>query len=218
MRKIALVFVACAICASCGSAGQDPQSEKKAIEFPSTFRVESNYAPGEDIIVSKDGSNYNLFFDKEAAVFFDDGEVEPQSVLKGQTIYVEGGIENGKIKATRLVITEWPAGHREKGRDVTIDPKVVPEMVSKYLSEKHGEFGVGRNTVWTKRPRVGNPPPGRLMDTYQHGTMLMVITYDEMESSRTFNVLITPGPQSPASWSGTINSDGSIEEFLYEKP
>ncbi|HNY60689.1 MAG TPA: hypothetical protein PL190_00225 [Caldisericia bacterium] len=217
MRKIALVFVACALLASCGQAGQNPEPEKKTLEFPSTFKVESKYTPGEDIVVSKEGSNYNMFLGEDAKVFFDDKEVEAQSILKGQTIYVEGGLENGKIKATRLVITEWP-GHKEKGKDIIIDPKIVPEMVSQYLSEKHSEFGVGRNTVWTKKAKLGNPPPGRLMDTYQYGTMLMVVTYDEMEDSRSFTVLITPGSQSPASWSGTINSDGSIEEFLYEKP
>ena len=209
MKKLSLIcLISVLFFTGCGDTQKSV--DKKQVDFPSTFKViEVLKSKNTQLSVEKDGARYTLIMDDKTDVFYNEKKVQNESILKNQTIYVEG--KSDSFYAQKIVITEWP-GRYEKGPEVIIEAKNVPGIISKYLSQKHPQFGVKDNTDWEPLKKPSNTPSNSRMDLYQNGLYLLIVKYDETKGPKTFTVLLAPSMESEATWSGKIGTDGRISE------
>ncbi len=217
MRKIILFSILFALTFSavaCGS--QEQKDETASFVFPSTVKLQEIIKSDNwQLSVEKEGKTQTLLLDSQAQIFYNEKSVMKESLAKGQTLYVEGYSKDGLSYADKIIITDWP-GRTEKGPDVTINPKTVPNKISAYLEQNRPEMGIGESTNWLPMKNPPKTPPGAVMDIYQNAQFLLVVKYDEGNKPKSFTVILTPSIESPALWSGRIETDGKITETLYE--
>jgi len=214
MRKILVTVAILIFFTSCG--GKDKPEKESNLQFPVNVLL-LQVMGSDQIRVDKDGIETTILIGKEAKIIFNEKEVERVSLTAGQRLYIEGGLIEDNLQASKIVITEWP-GNRIKGKDILIDIKNISTMISGYLEKNRPIMGFNAADYWepvtTKIPTL---PQGRKMSHFINGTNLMIVTYDDLQYPE-FTVLINKAGSEMATWSGTVHSDGYIEEFSYEGP
>ncbi len=217
MRKILMLMVVLALAVSVVACGAEKQKEEaESFVFPANVKLQEVIkSENWQLSVEKNGKTHTLLLDSQAQVYYNDKSVMKESLLKDQSLYVEGYSKDGFDFAEKIIITNWP-GRTTKGPDVTIDPKTVPNKISEFLSSNHPELGIANSTNWLPMKNPPKTPPGSVMDIYQNAQFLLVVKYDEGTKPKSFTVILTPSIESPALWSGRIETDGNITEILYE--
>lgn len=217
MRKISMLLVVLALAVSVAACGAEkPKEEAEGFAFPANVKLQEIIkSENWQMSVEKDEKTHTLLLDSQAQIYYNDKSVMKESLLKDQTLYVEGYTKDGIAFAQKIVITNWP-GRTTKGPDMTIDPKTVPYKISEFLSSNRPELGIANSTKWVQMKNPPKTPPGTVMDIYQNPQFLLVVKYDEGNKPKSFTVILTPSIESPALWSGRIETDGKITEILYE--
>jgi hypothetical protein len=217
MRKIFLILVVLILAVSVNACGEKmPEKEAESFIFPANVELQEIIKSDNwQLSVQKDNKTYTLHLDTQAQVFYNDKAVMKESLTNSQTLYIEGYSKDGLAFAQKLVITNWP-GKTSKGPDVKLDPKSVPNKISAYLEQNRPELGVVDSTVWRQMKNPPKTPPGTVMEIYQNVNFLLVVKYEDGEKPKSFTVILTPSIESPALWSGRLETDGNISETLYE--